>query len=82
MNNKDNDALQAPSTGAKPRLGTFRVMQSILAGALGVQSKKRHQEDFESASPWAYIFGGLIFGILFIAGLILLVNVVLASTQA
>jgi hypothetical protein len=54
-------------------------MQSILAGALGVQSSKRHQEDFANPSPWAFIIGGILFTALLIGGLILLVNVVLAS---
>jgi hypothetical protein len=79
MNTKGNDETAQPDSKALPRPGVLKVMQSILAGALGVQSSKRHQEDFANPSPWAYIVGGLLFTTLFIGGLILLVNVVLAS---
>lgn len=80
MDNRKDVASAKPDSRAKPRPGFFRVVQSILAGALGVQSSKRREEDFTSASPWAFIVGGLIFGALFIGGLIVLVNVVLANT--
>lgn len=59
--------------------GLLKVMQSILAGALGVQSTNRHQEDFESGSPWPYIIGGIIFTAGFVVTLILIVNWVLAG---
>lgn len=59
--------------------GVFKVMQSIAAGALGVQSSKRQEEDFGSHSPWPYIVGGLLFTALFIGTLILIVQAVLAS---
>jgi hypothetical protein len=78
MATKDNNETAQPGSKALPRPGVLKVMQSILAGALGVQSNKRHQEDFANPSPWAYIVGGLLFTVLFIGGLILLVNVVLA----
>jgi len=79
MATKGNNETAQPDNKEPPRMGFGKVMQSILAGALGVQSKKRHQEDFANPSPWAYIVGGLLFTVLFIGGLILLVNVVLAS---
>lgn len=59
--------------------GLLKIMQSILAGALGVQSSNRHQEDFESGSPWPYIIGGILFTAGFVVTLILIVNWVLAS---
>ncbi len=80
MDSRDDVTSTTSDSRVKPRLGFFKVVQSILAGALGVQSSKRREEDFESASPWAFIVGGLIFGGLFIGGLIILVNVVLTST--
>lgn len=59
--------------------GLLKVTQSVLAGALGVQSSSRHREDFESSSPWPYIIGGVIFTAAFVGGLILIVNLVLAG---
>jgi hypothetical protein len=64
----------------KPRgPGVLRVMQSVAAGALGVQSSKRRDEDFGGHSPLPYIIGGLLFTALFIGTLILVVQVVLAG---
>lgn len=64
----------------KPRgPSVFKVMQSVAAGALGVQSSKRHGEDFGSHSPWPYIIGGLLFTALFIGTLILIVQVALSG---
>ncbi|MDR9426263.1 MAG: DUF2970 domain-containing protein [Marinobacter sp.] len=54
-------------------------MQSILAGAIGVQSDKRRQEDFSSHSPVPYIVAGVLFTATFVIGLIIIVKLVLAS---
>ncbi|MBK1849714.1 DUF2970 domain-containing protein [Marinobacter sp. 1-4A] len=59
--------------------GILKVMQSVAAGALGVQSSKRREEDFGSHSPWPYIIGGLLFTGLFIGTLVLVVQVVLSG---
>lgn len=59
--------------------GVLKVMQSILAGAIGVQSDKRREEDFSSHSPWPYIIAGILFTACFVVGLIVIVNLVLAS---
>ena len=59
--------------------GVLKVMQSILAGAFGVQSDKRREEDFSSHSPWPYIVAGLLFTVGFVVGLIIIVQMVLAS---
>ena len=65
----------------KPRgPGVLKVMQSILAGAFGVQSDKRREEDFSSHSPWPYIIAGVLFTATFVLGLILIVQMVLASS--
>lgn len=59
--------------------GVLKVMQSILAGAFGVQSDKRREEDFSSHSPWPYIIAGVLFTACFVVGLVLIVKLVLAS---
>jgi len=59
--------------------GILKIMQSILAGAFGVQSDRRRQEDFSSHSPWPYIIAGILFTAVFVATLILVVQAVLAS---
>ncbi|SET26174.1 MULTISPECIES: DUF2970 domain-containing protein [Marinobacter] len=59
--------------------GVLKVLQSVMAGAFGVQSGKRHEEDFSSHSPWPYIVAGLIFTVGFVGALALIVQWVLAS---
>lgn len=68
-----------PQQPRKKKPGLLRVMGSILAGALGVQSSRNHQEDFESGSPWPYIVCGILFTAGFVVTLILIVRWVLAS---
>ncbi|KMQ74500.1 DUF2970 domain-containing protein [Marinobacter subterrani] len=59
--------------------GVLKVMQSILAGAFGVQSDRRRREDFSGHSPWPYIIAGVLFTASFVVGLIVIVNLVLAG---
>jgi len=76
------DLAENNKNGSKKKPGSpgiLKIMQSIFAGALGVQSEKRRQEDFSSHSPVPYIIAGLLFGAAFVGGLILVVQVVLAS---
>ena len=72
-NNKDNEENKPGSAGV------LKIMQSILAGALGVQSDRRRQEAFSSHSPVPHIVAGLLFTAVFVGGLILVVNLVLAG---
>lgn len=59
--------------------GVLKVLQSVLAGALGVQSDKRREEDFSSHSPWPYIIAGIIFTAGFVVTLVVVVKLVLAG---
>ncbi|MGB0449299.1 MAG: DUF2970 domain-containing protein [Porticoccaceae bacterium] len=61
----------------KPDLGA--VIKSILAAAIGVQSNKNRQRDFEQGSPLAFIIGGLVFTLLFIATVATVVGFVLSN---
>ncbi len=59
--------------------GVLKIMQTVLAGAIGVQSEKRRQEDFSTHTPLPYIIAGLLFTACFVGGLILVVQMVLAN---
>lgn len=81
---QDNQAEQQdnqtkPAKPARKGPGVIKVMQSILAGALGVQSDKRREEDFSSHSPWPYIIAGILFTVGFVVTLIVVVKLVLAG---
>ncbi|MBD3642416.1 MAG: DUF2970 domain-containing protein [Marinobacter sp.] len=73
----DNQSKKKDRKSGSP--GVLKIMQSILAGAFGVQSDKRRQEDFSSHGPWPYIIAGLLFTAAFVGGLILVVQAVLAN---
>jgi len=72
--NKETD-----QPGRKKGPGVLKVLQSVLAGALGVQSDKRREEDFSSHSPWPYIIAGIIFTAGFVIALVVVVKIVLAN---
>ncbi|WP_375177074.1 DUF2970 domain-containing protein [Marinobacter mobilis] len=74
--NNDSKPAKTPGPGNP---GILKVMQSVLAGALGVQSGKRREEDFASKSPWPYIITGVAFTALFVVTLIVVVQWVLAG---
>lgn len=65
------------SKAKKPGLGS--VIKSILAAAIGVQSDKNRQRDFEQGSPLTFIIGGIIFTLLFIAAVATVVGLVLSN---
>lgn len=67
----------------KPKkTGFWQVILSILAAAMGVNSENNRQRDFGASSPWPFIIGGVIFGVLFVGGIALIVTLVLESTGA
>lgn len=83
MSTQDNEAPdKGPETDSKDaparnRPGLLKILQSVLAGALGVQSSKHQAEDFSSSSPWAFIIAGILFTVGFVVTLILVVQWVL-----
>lgn len=56
-----------------------QVVQSVLAGAFGVQTNEARKRDFQSGTPMPYIIGGVVFTVLLIVVLIAVVNVILSS---
>ncbi len=61
----------------KPGLGS--LVLSLLAAGFGVQSDKNRERDFHHGSPLAFIVGGLLFTLLFIACVATIVGVVLSN---
>ncbi|HAS16260.1 MULTISPECIES: DUF2970 domain-containing protein [Idiomarina] len=67
------------SDNKAPKLGIVSMVVSVLAAFLGVQTEKNRQRDFQHGSPKAYIIIGVILTILFVLGLVGLVNIVMAN---
>ncbi|MEE9333123.1 MAG: DUF2970 domain-containing protein [Granulosicoccaceae bacterium] len=60
--------------------GFWAVVQSILAAGIGVQSSKNKERDFTHGKPIHFIVGGLLGTFLFVAGLIVFVNLYILSS--
>ncbi|MGB1139377.1 MAG: DUF2970 domain-containing protein [Halioglobus sp.] len=60
----------------KGDLSTVQVVSSTLAAAFGVQSKENKVRDFERGKPHQFIIAGFVFTLLFLVGMIALVNVI------
>ncbi|MDX1589284.1 MAG: DUF2970 domain-containing protein [Oleiphilaceae bacterium] len=71
------DKRQNTTSGRKPTLWQLTV--SMMGAALGVQSSKVREKDFQSSSPTPYIIGGIVLGIVFVGGIALAVTLVLKN---
>ena len=54
----------------------LRVVQSTLAAAIGVQSKKNRERDFEEGTAGTFIVAGILFTVLFVATIVVVVSAV------
>jgi CDP-diglyceride synthetase len=55
------------------------VFGSVLASMFGVQSGRKHAEDFSAGKPWVYVVVGLVVTIAFILTVWFVVKMVLKS---
>lgn len=68
------------SESKKPsKLGFIHLTLTTLAAAVGVQKRENLEKDFQSSSPYPFIFAGIIFTFLFMMTIILVVKGVLAE---
>lgn len=67
----ENERKTTPSFG--------RVLQSTLAGAIGVQSNKNREKDFENGNIWVFIVSGIVFTVLFIFAVTSVVRLALSG---
>ena len=74
--NQQEDAKH-PGSKADAGMSTRDVVGSVLSAAFGVQSSRNRERDFNSGSYRQFIIAGLIFTVLFVATLVVVVNVVL-----
>lgn len=67
----DQDKAKKPGLGA--------LVKSILAAAIGVQTDKNREQDFNEGNPLAFIIGGFVFTFLFIATIATIVGFILSN---
>jgi hypothetical protein len=68
--------MSDPNTDREKKVSFIQVFQSTIAAAFGVQSDRNRQRDFKHGKPIHYIIAGLIFTLLFIATIVLVVQMV------
>ena len=62
------------------KLSAWHVFKSVLAAAVGVQSRKNQEVDFNNRnSIYVYIVAGIVFTALFVGSVALVVRLVLGS---
>lgn len=77
MSERDN--TDKPSEEPRKKPGFFQLVLSILAGAIGVQSNKNRERDFQDGDIKKFLIGGVVFTILFIFVLIVIVNIAISN---
>ena len=55
----------------------LQVAKSVFAAAVGIQSNKNREQDFQHGSLSSYLIGGVLFTIMFIVVIVLVVSMVL-----
>ncbi len=78
-NSEKNSATPETPGDDNAQLGTGAILQSVFAAALGVQSSKNRERDFNQGNFKVYVAAGIIFTALFIGGVFSVVQLVLAS---
>ena len=72
-----NDTNESPQTREAPKtqkLSTVSLILTTMAAAIGVQSDKNRERDFNQSSIWPYITAGVLFTVIFVLALLVLVN--------
>lgn len=73
--NTSPEKKTSPEEDVKPNL--LRVIGSVLAAAIGVQSSKNYERDFKHGKARNFIIAGVVFTILFVATVFTVVSTVL-----
>ena len=60
--------------------GIRAILQSALASAFGVQSRKNQDRDFQKGRPADFVIAGIVGTLLFITVLVVVVNIVLGAS--
>lgn len=76
MSNKES---KKPDEESKNHPGFLSVLQSVIAAMCGIQSDEKRKKDFEGGNFSSYIFVGIIMCIVFVFGIIALVNSILEN---
>ncbi|MFI4956857.1 MAG: DUF2970 domain-containing protein [Gammaproteobacteria bacterium] len=59
-------------------MSPWKVVKSVLSAMLGVRPAQAAEEDFAGQKIWPFVVVGIIFVVLFVATLVIVVQVVLS----
>lgn len=77
MSDKETNTEHSSEHSENRPPSLIQLVLSVMAAAIGVQTKAGRERDFRTNSPLPFILAGLLFTIAFVATLILVVNLVL-----
>lgn len=78
---EDKSAPPSETEGEKKSLNPLRVIGSVFAAGLGVQSSKNRERDFKEGRAGVFIAAGIIFTVLFIGTVVTVVKLVLENAR-
>jgi hypothetical protein len=67
------------NSGKSSKPSLVGVFGSVLASMFGVQSGRKHAQDFTAGRPWVYVVVGLVVTVAFVLTVWLVVKMVLKS---
>lgn len=80
MNDTSKSDTSAPlDDSGEQNLSVWQIVLSTVAAAFGVQSSRNRKRDFTRGRASHFIVAGVLFTVLFVLGMILLVNLVLSG---
>lgn len=79
----DHREDDAPADAGQERrrggLSPWQIVGSTVASAFGVQSSRNRERDFSRGKASHFIIAGVVFTVVFVLGVILVVNLVLSA---
>jgi len=78
-NQEDDAQADADRERRQDSLSPWQIVGSTVASAFGVQSSRNRERDFSRGKASHFIIAGVVFTVLFVLGVILVVNLVLSA---
>ena len=76
---KDSSDKPPETEDSSSKLNPLRVVASVFAAGLGVQSSKNRERDFKQGRIGVFIAAGIVFTLFFIAAVMFVVQMVLSG---
>ena len=83
MDKQPDDKQEAAenNNASEERYGFGSLVKALLAGAIGVNSDKNREKDFQQGRLLHFVIGGIVFTLLFILTIATIVGLVLGNAN-